>query len=295
MERVEKGGDTRILKVKVSGLKGGHSGIDINVGRASANKVLGRCLYKALGAGDYQILAVKGGNKRNSIADAAEAYVAVPEKRIEKWQALCSEEADTIIEEFSKTDSGLTVDIEVDATAPTEKVLPAAHTKKVINLLIALPHGVITMSPEVEGLVETSTNLGVMELLEDRFTVTMLTRSAVTSHLRMIKDRIKVIADILGGTVQEPRGYPGWKPDMDSEILKVAKEVYKEKYGEYPAIKAIHAGLECGLFSEKLPGADMLSIGPEMHHVHSPAEELEIESVGKTYELLKDIIRAFTR
>ena len=120
----------------------------------------------------------------------------------------------------------------------------------------------------------------------------MLTRSAVTSSLHMVKSQIKTIAQNLKAKVEEPKGYPGWKPNPTSELLKITKEVFKKLHGKYPEIKAVHAGLECGLFGEKLPGCDMLSIGPEMHHVHSPAEELETTSVPKTYELIKAILKA---
>jgi len=279
-----------IMKVKVSGLRGGHSGIDINMGLASGNKVLARLLDAAWDDGKFHLQSIIGGNKRNSISDSAEAVVCLEHGNADQFRKTVFEQAEIIGREYEKTDSGLKVEItDVDSTG---RCLGLDKTHAVIQLLVALPHGVLTMSPEVEGLVESSTNLGVIETRENAVVVTMLSRSAVTSHLMATKKQLKTIALLAGATVEEPRGYPGWKPNMDSPLLKIAMDVFNEKFGKNPEVKAIHAGLECGLFSEKLEGVDMLSIGPEMHFVHSPNEELNIPSVPKTYDLLGDILKA---
>lgn len=278
------------LKVKVSGLRGGHSGIDINLGLASGNKVLARLMDAAWDAGEYHLKTIKGGNKRNSIADGAEAIVCVEHGDAAAFKKAILDSAEVLAKEFEKTEPDFKVEVlEGDSDAPC---LTKEATRQLLNLLVALPHGVITMSPEVDGLVETSTNLGVIETKENTIEIVCLTRSAVTSHLMATKKQVKTIAELAGASVHEPRGYPGWKPDMDSKLLKIAMNVFKEHYNEEPAVKAIHAGLECGLFSEKLPGVDMLSIGPEMHNVHSPSEELFIPSVPKTYDLLGHILKA---
>ncbi len=282
-----------ILELSVGGLKGGHSGIDINAGRGSGNKIIARCLAEAASRTKFNIVSLEGGNKRNSVSDSAVAIIALAADNAVTFKDAVNSMAKTIIDEFEKTDPGLTVRIDdFSGDLPSDKPMSFASTETIINLLIALPHGVITMSAEVDGLVETSTNLGVMNTKGDNFLVTLLTRSAVTSHLPAVKGQIKTIAALTGATVEEPRGYPGWKPDMDSTLLRVGSEVFRGMHNEEPAVKAIHAGLECGLFSEKLPGVDMLSIGPEMHNVHSPDEELHHPSVPKTYDLLAAIIRA---
>jgi dipeptidase D len=281
---------TGAIKVKVSGLRGGHSGIDINLGLASGNKVLARLLDAAWDSGEFHLKTIKGGNKRNSISDGAEAIVCLEHGNAEAFRKTVAETAEILRLEFEKTEPGFIVEI-IDIK-DDHSCITLDNTRKILDLLVALPHGVITMSPEVDGLVETSTNLGVMELTDTIFKTTLLTRSAVTSHLESVKKQLKVIAGLVGADVEEPRGYPGWKPDMDSPLLKIAMDVYKDKYGENPKVKAIHAGLECGLFSAKLPGVDMLSIGPEMNFVHSPNEELDIPSVPKTYDLLCAIIKA---
>ncbi|MBN1879471.1 aminoacyl-histidine dipeptidase [bacterium] len=278
------------IKIKVSGLRGGHSGIDINLGLASGNKVLARLLDSAWDTSEFHLKHIKGGNKRNSISDGAEALVCLEHGNAAGFRKAVKDAADILHSEFAKTEPNFSVEIlDVEDSTPCVSI---ENTRKILDLLIALPHGVITMSPEVPGLVETSTNLGIMQSDATTFKTTMLTRSAVTSHLLSVKKQIRTIATLCGASVEEPRGYPGWKPDMDSPLLKIAMDVFQEKYGKKPAVKAIHAGLECGLFSEKLPGVDMLSIGPEMHFVHSPNEELNIPSVPKTYNLLCSIIKA---
>ncbi len=288
--RETKPADAKTLQLKVAGLKGGHSGVDINAGRGSGNKILARLLSAAFDSASFRLISIKGGNKRNSIADGATAVLSVSAAAESGIKETIATTARVIVSEFEKTDPKLTVTI--DAISPSANPLTECSTKQVIDLLIALPHGVITMSPEVAGLVESSTNVGVIDLDDTTFTVNMLSRSAVTSHLEMMKRQIRTIARFVDAKVEEPRGYPGWKPNMDSPLLKQSMAVFHSIYGIDPAVKAIHAGLECGLFSEKLPGVDMLSIGPEMHNVHSPAEELNIPSVPKTYDLLTAILKA---
>ncbi len=282
-----------VLTIKAGGLKGGHSGVDINLGRGSGNKIMARCLAAGWDVTSFRLVALEGGNKRNSIADAAKATVIVPQEKLAAFQASLANIADLISAELAKTDPGFTFEItQENTTTGSLKPVTIPDSGKIINLLMALPHGVIAMSPEVPGLVETSTNVGVMSTEEDLFKTTLLTRSAVTSQLMAVKRQIRAVADLVGADVEEPRGYPGWKPDMNSPLLKTAMKVFEDMHHRVPEVKAIHAGLECGLFSEKLPGVDMLSIGPEMHNVHSPAEELNHPSVPKTYELLTAILKA---
>ena len=281
----------KAVSIKVSGLKGGHSGVDINLGRGSGTRIMGRLLAAGWDAAPFRIVAIKGGNKRNSIADGAEAEIALPGKKADDFAGAVDALAGIIKSELAKTDPELTVEVEVKGS-PSADPMGEEDSRKVFDLLVSLPHGVLAMSPEVEGLVETSTNIGVIGSEEKRMNISLLTRSAVDSALDATKLQIRTIARLGGATVEEPLGYPGWKPNMDSELLKTGKEVFKRMHGEYPEVKAIHAGLECGLFSANIPGVDMLSIGPEMHHVHSPAEELDIPSVPKTYELLKEILKA---
>jgi dipeptidase D len=291
VNRENASADTTAIQVKVGGLKGGHSGVDIHLGRGSGTKIMGRILASAYVVTPFHLVQISGGNKRNSIADGSEAEILIASNNVESFKKSVNAISDIIKQELATTDPGYMCSIET-MDQPTKNPISRKDTENVIHLVVALPHGVLAMSPEVEGLVETSTNIGVVGSDDNSVTVSLLTRSAVTSSLDTVKQQIRVIAHLVGAQVEEPQGYPGWKPNMDSEVLKVSKEVFKKLHGEYPEIKAIHAGLECGLFGEKLPGVDMLSIGPDMRNVHSPAEELDIPSIPKTYDLLKEILKA---
>ncbi|OGL43567.1 MAG: hypothetical protein A2161_21460 [Candidatus Schekmanbacteria bacterium RBG_13_48_7] len=279
------------VHVKISGLKGGHSGVDINLGRGSGNRIIGRLLAAAYDINTFHIVRISGGNKRNSIADGAEAEIFIPVNNVDSVVKSLNSTAEIVKRELATTDPGMKLSIETK-DKPSDNPISEKDSKKIIDLLVALPHGVLAMSPEVPGLVETSTNIGVVGIEKDTVKISLLTRSAVTSALDALKLQIRTIAHFVGAKIEEPKGYPGWKPNINSELLKISKEVFKKMNGKDPAIKAIHAGLECGLFGEKLPGVDMLSIGPEMHNVHSPAEELDIASIPKTYDLIKEILKA---
>ncbi len=280
------------IAVDISGLKGGHSGIDINRGHGSGNKILARCLAAARDTVSFQLISLRGGNKRNSIADAAEAVVRVPATDRQAFETAVAAMVETVAAELLNTDPGMKVEIDGDLSAAvTARPMTAESSARVLDLLIALPHGVVAMSPEVSGLVETSINMGLVESGDTELKVTMLTRSAVTSQLEAVKRQVRIIGQRLGAEVKEPLGYPGWKPDMDSPLLRTAVAVFKDMYGVEPKVKAVHAGLECGLFAEKLPGVDMISLGPVMHNVHSPDEELYHPSVGQVYDLLKGILK----
>ncbi len=279
------------LTVAVGGLKGGHSGADIHLGRGSANKIMARLLSAGLKEAEIRIRSMRGGKKRNSIADFAEAVVDVQKDKADAFSKAVKAAASVIKEELSRTDSGFEANVNKTA-GQTQDPMSADASRTLVRLLLALPHGVQAMSPEVPGLVETSTNVGTIESDAGNVKIVLLSRSAVTSALNVMKEKIRAIADLAGAAVTEPKGYPGWKPDMNSRLLKIALSVFKEKYGKEPQVKAIHAGLECGLFSEKLKGVEMISIGPDMADVHSPAERLKISSVPEFYNYMKSLMAA---
>jgi len=284
-------GGATTFEMKIGGLKGGHSGADIHLGRGSANKILARILASALEKTPVRIRKVEGGSKRNSIAEKAHALFDVDKGNAGEVKKAMEEMTGVIREELAKTDTG--PQVVVKETSPEgHDPMTADVSRKLIELLIALPHGVLAMSPEVEGLVETSTNIGTLETLDAGVKAVLLTRSAVTSSLPMVKQRIRMIASFVGADIEEPRAYPGWKPNMESELLKIGMKVYKDIYGKDPLVKAIHAGLECGWFSEILAGADIISIGPSMANVHSPAEELHIPHVKEFYTVMGKTLEA---
>ncbi len=277
------------LSVTIGGLKGGHSGADIHLGRGSANKLIARLLSAGMKAADIRIRSIRGGKKRNSIADFAEAAVDVPETGKTAFEKAVKAMASVLKEELSRTDPGFEASVgQAKPGAPDP--MQAGASKTLVRLMLALPHGVQAMSPEVEGLVETSTNVGTVETIDKTVKIVLLSRSAVTSSLEMMKEKIRAIAEFAGASVAEPKGYPGWKPDINSNLLKTALSVFKKMHGAEPKVKAIHAGLECGLFSEKLKGVEMISVGPDMADVHSPAERLKIASVPKFYDYLKALL-----
>ena len=275
IEREESAGDPLQIAVNVGGLKGGHSGIDINLGGGNANKLLGRCLAAAGDAAAFNLVSIQGGNGRNAIADRAQALVEMAADQREAFERAITQKAKTIKAELAQTDPGFAV--EVKAEPPVEKPLKpmtAASTRNILDLLITLHQGVFAMSPDMPDIVETSSNIGLLKSKETEFKAEIMTRSLVDSQVTAVKRQIRTIGRLLHGEVEEPRGYPGWKPNVESPLLKTAMGVYQDLHGHAPEVMAIHAGLECGLFGEKFPGLDMISIGPTMQYVHSPQEEL---------------------
>ncbi|MCD6461218.1 MAG: aminoacyl-histidine dipeptidase [Thermoplasmata archaeon] len=271
--------------VKVRGLRGGHSGGDIHEQRGNAIKILTRVLL-ALG-GDVRIAVLEGGDKHNAIPREAHAVVYVPD--LERARGMIEKMASSIKEEYSKIDPGLEVLVEKGESAPTP--LSEGSTSRVLELLNALPHGVLKMSYDIEGLVQTSTNLAAVRLEEEAFKVHTSSRSSVASELEETRRRIESIGILAGAGVEHTDAYPGWKPNLDSRLLAVAKESYASLFGKEPEVKAIHAGLETGVIGEKYPGMDMISIGPEIQNPHSPDERVDIESVGRFWLFVSDMLK----
>ena len=292
IERQENPGDHVQIAVIVSGLKGGHSGIDIHLGRGNANKLLARCLAAAGDSSTFNLVSMDGGNEKNAIADRAQAVVELAADQREAFESAATRMAQTIKEELGQADPGFS--FEIKAEPPAEKPvrpMTAASTRGILDLLIGLHQGVFAMSSEMPDVVETSANIGLLESGESEFKVTIMIRSLIDSQTEAVKRQTATIGRLLNAEVEEPRGYPGWKPNVDSPLLKTAAGVFEDMNGHPPEVKAIHAGLECGLFGEKFPGLEMISIGPTMQYVHSPDEELFHPSVPKVYELLKAILK----
>ena len=276
-------------EIMVSGLKGGHSGLDINQGRANAIKLLGRILDK-LSTFGYSISSLSGGSLRNAIPREAEAVILIKKNLSSKVERSIREFEKYLKIEFRNSDGGLKVLFRKSDSNP-DKVFTPAFQNKIINLLLALPHGVITMSQDIPGLVETSTNLATVSTTDGKLTISTSQRSSVDSAKEYIASGVKAAFLLADGKVTETDGYPGWKPDMDSAILKTSVEVFKNLFNKEPEIKAIHAGLECGILGSKNKGLDMISFGPTIQGAHSPDERVNIETVGKFYELLKGILK----
>ncbi len=298
------GGDTRIrikvraiapkanaqaLRVTVTGLKGGHSGCDIHEQRGNAVRVLGRLLTAGRKRVPFAIGRIEGGNKRNAIARESQALIVVSPSNKGRLHNAILREAKIVGAELVKIDPGLTVTVE-EAEMVAE-VFDKSSTEKVLNLMLALPHGVERMSDEIAGLVETSTNLASIKQIDGAVGFEMSTRSSINDSLRALRDRISAAARLAGAEVEEGEPYPGWEPNLRSKLARVFKEVYSETLGAEPELLAIHAGLETGVIGEKFPGMDMISFGPDIRYPHSPDEEMSISSVQNFYTLLKALLK----
>lgn len=278
------------FKVQVKGLRGGHSGGDIEKGLGNANKILTRYLHALLDKKQGLLLSeIDGGNLHNAIAREAYAVVGVKEKYKEDVRVLLNIFLAEVQSEYKKTEPNL--DIELESVQAPAKVLKKGVAKRLILALHACPHGVIGMSRDIEGLVETSTNLASIKMLKNKtIEVGTSQRSSVESRKLDIVATVSSVFDLAGAKTKHSEGYPGWQPNPDSKILKIAKKEYKALYNVNPKVKAIHAGLECGLFLEKYPNLDMISIGPDMVDVHSPDEKMKISSVGKFWDYLLKVL-----
>ncbi|MBZ5495543.1 MAG: aminoacyl-histidine dipeptidase [Acidobacteriia bacterium] len=276
--------------LKVTGLRGGHSGLEIDKGRGNALKIINRVLI-GLSAYGARLSSLEGGNKRNAIPREADARLFIPKKAWEQAAHLVSQCNATIKAEYATVEPGLEISLTGLKGASKGKVIRNALQKKLCKTISALPHGVIKMSPDIPGLVQTSTNVAIVSTGRKALAVATSQRSSVASEIDEICQMVANVFDLGGAEVEASDGYPGWKPNLDSEILKIAKETYRSLYGKEPEVKAVHAGLECGIIGEKFPGMDMVSFGPTLQGVHSPDEKIYIDTVEKFWNYLLAILR----
>ena len=278
------------FKVMVKGLRGGHSGSDIEKGFGNSNKILTRFLH-LLSDKKYglRISEIGGGNLHNAIPRESFALLGVKEKHKEDVRVKLNRFLADVQNELKHTEPNLNIELET-ATAP-HKVINKGTAERLIYALHACPHGVIGMSNDIPGLVETSTNLASVKMLPNhQIEVGTSQRSSVESQKEYIINMVTSVFKLAKAKIVQNEGYPGWQPNPDSEILALAKDQYKDLYNKEAKVKAIHAGLECGLFLEKYPNLDMISIGPDMTDVHSPDEQMKISSVGKFWDFLIKIL-----
>jgi len=281
-------GNMQILTVKVAGLRGGHSGVDIHEQRGNAIKLLSRMLWKAQSSSKFYISEIKGGDKHNAIPREAYAKVAIDRSEKDKFVSTLKAEEKSIIGEIKPIDPNFKV--EVKDNDKLQNALTSESQTRVLNLLEGLPHGVDKMSYDIPHLVETSTNLATVAINENNATMHLSTRSSIKSALQDLRDRINAVAKLSGAKVTEETPYPGWKPNLDSKILKLSKKIFKDMYGNEPKVEAIHAGLECGILGEKFPEMDMISIGPTIKYPHSPEEQVHVSTVDKFYKYVLKIL-----
>lgn len=281
--------ENNFIKVSFYGASGGHSGDEIDKNRANANQLLFRYLYQLSHTTDFALCSVDGGNKRNAIAREAHAVVAIPSEKRAAAEVLFLKALNEVKEEHSKSDPKLTGSFQ---SAPaTNEAIDKRTASRLIMAMHGVPHGVLAMSQEIEGLVETSTNLASIKMKEGNvIRIGTSQRSSLNSARHNAASRVEAIFAMAKAEVTHESEYPGWKPKTDSPLLAVCEKSYTSLFGTKPVVRAIHAGLECGMFLDTYPNLDMISFGPTIKGAHAPGERLEIASVEKFRKLLVDVL-----
>jgi len=275
--------------VKVSGLKGGHSGDDINKGLGNANKILNRLLWEANRRFELRLSKFDGGNLRNAIAREAMALVTIPKRFAADFELFAKEYHEIVRKELKVTEPGLSVNIKTSDLP--DYLIDVATQERLMNALYACPHGVIAMSADIPNFVETSTNLASVKTYEAKIEITTSQRSSVESAKDDIGNMVVAVFNLAGGKAVHSDGYPGWTPNPKSAVLDISRAAYQRLFNTEPKVLAIHAGLECGLIGEKYPQMDMISYGPTIKGAHSPDERLKIDTALKFWDLTIEILK----
>jgi dipeptidase D len=277
-------------EIRVRGLKGGHSGMEIHKGRGNSNKLMGRILYDILNSVDFKLTSLKGGAKNNAIPREADAVIAVSAAQVEAVKSKVEEWNNVLKNEFKVSDPDVNVQFEIRSDK-AEKVFSKATTEKAVKLLYLIPNGIQTMSMEIKDLVQSSTNLGVVTTGEDSVSYDSATRSSVKSLKQDLVNQARIAVEALGAEFSTQSDYPDWQYDANSKIRGVFEKVYEDITGDAPEIVAIHAGVECGLFKEKFGEIDMISFGPNLYDVHTPDEHISISSTEKMWNYLLAVLK----
>ena len=272
------------LRIEVTGLKGGHSGMDIHLGRGNANKIMNRILHEGYARHGLRLASIDGGSLRNAIPRESFAHIALPDSMKERFLDGMAVLAGRIKAELSATEPDLR--IEARPAGLPASVIDETVFERMLKAVHACPNGVMRMSCEMDGLVETSNNLAIVRSGRGAVVVECLLRSSVDSAREDLGIMIGSLFGLAGASTLFDGGYPGWKPNPDSPILKIMQETYSMKFGTLPEVRAVHAGLECGIIGGAYPSLDMISFGPTIRHPHSPDEKVEIASAGRFWELL---------
>lgn len=290
LEKEAKQADAKAFVIRILGLKGGHSGADIHLQRASANVLLGRLLLELREKMDYALVRADGGNMDNAICREAEAVICIDPAKEAEGAALVAELQKVFWNEYKDCESDIMMEMEA-ATEEVVEVLTAETRDNLIAMLQLLPYGVQTMDANMEGLVESSSNIGILKTNEDHIYIDNAVRGSVETRKDAICKKIEVLGELCGAKVVGVNDYPGWQFNPNSELLGIFKDAWVEKFGVEPKVVAIHAGLECGLFARKIPGLDLISLGPDMHDVHTPDERLSISSTIRVWDYLKLVLK----
>jgi dipeptidase D len=286
---VPVGYDAQAFSVKVGGLKGGHSGDDINKGLGNAIKMLNRVLWLSNKKFEIRISQLEGGNLHNAIPREASAFVVVPRRFSDEFLQFVEQMQAMIRHEFRSTEPNLTIKAK-PADLPSHLV-DISSQERLLNALYACPHGVLAMSREIPNFVETSTNLASVKMIENKIVINTSQRSSLESQRECSADMVACVFALAGAKIEHSDGYPGWMPNPNSEILDISRKAYEKLFSIEPKVLAIHAGLECGVIGEKYPGMDMISYGPTIKGAHSPDERLHIASVEKFWQLTLEVLK----
>lgn len=277
------------MKLSITGLCGGHSGCEIHLGRGNANKIMNRILWTCQQQGAaFEIASINGGSLRNAIPRESFAVVNIAPDSVDAFKSIVETTGATIGTELAKTEANL--NIEIKPTDACELILESSIQRQLLAAIYASPCGVIRMSDQVDGLVETSTNLSLVGIDSNRIEIEFLSRSSVESAKTDVTNRIDACFEGLNATVSHSGNYPGWTPNADSETLRLMKQIYTEMFGEDAIVNAVHAGLECGIIGSHYPGLDMVSFGPTIKNPHSPDEKCHIASVEKYWRYMIEVL-----
>ncbi len=276
--------------VQITGLRGGHSGMEIQKGRANANKLMGRFLNEMDEIFAYALCTVNGGNKDNAIARESTADVVILPERLAELTAFAAQRQEAYRAEYGEADPDITIAV-APGTEDTFEIMMGDCRRSVLSVLQQLPNGVQQMSRDIEGLVQTSLNLGILKVDFRGIHLTSSVRSSVNAEKQQLIQQLAEICGKLGGSCEVMGEYPAWEYKADSPLREIMTEVYLEQYGRKPAVEVIHAGLECGLLSGKLDGLDCVSFGPDIVDIHTTREKLSIPSVQRTWKLLLEVLK----
>lgn len=280
--------DAVFLTIAIRGLLGGHSGMDIDKGRGNANKLMNRILYHLISLHEFQLISIDGGSLRNAIPRESTAVIAVNKSILADVKEAISSISSILLHEFKTIEKGLTINLEEKGEG--DKAVTHEDILKVLNVIYTMPNGVFRMSPDIEGLVETSSSLARVIVNDGAFITQSLQRSSVDSSKADIANAIRSGFELAGMAVVQNGDYPGWQPNMDSPILKLMHKMYVDRFQAEPHVRACHAGLECGILGIHLPGVDMISFGPNIRAPHSPDEKVQISSVQKFWGFLLQVL-----
>lgn len=280
--------NTRVYKISVKGLTGGHSGMDIHKGRGNANKLMNRLLLECSKKMDVYINSIDGGGLRNAIPRESFSIVAVNEADVSKFESFISEIEKELHAEYKITDPN--IDIVLENHDPVDKVLDSDFVFKLLRVLYTTQNGIYRMSPDIKDLVQTSNNLARVLVADEKYTIMCLTRSSVDTEKSDLKNALSSGFELLGANVSTGGEYPGWEPKPDAPIIKMMTDLYVEMFEDQPHVNACHAGLECGILGTNYPNMDMISFGPNIRGAHSPDEKVQISSVHKYWKYFVKVL-----